>query len=39
MFSLIPVRDPERAAKGQKMWSVKQMPPAREHGADGNVPF
>lgn len=39
MLTKVPVRDPERAARGQQMWSVKQMPPAREHGADGNVPF
>ena len=39
MLSLVPVRDPERAARGQKIWSVKQMPPAREMGSDGNVPF
>lgn len=39
MLTLVPVRDPERAARGQKIWQVKQMPPAREHGADGNVPF
>lgn len=38
-LQLVPVRDPERAAKGQKMWSIKQMPAVRVPGADGNVPF
>lgn len=36
---LIPVRDPARAARGQKMWSIKQMPPERTVSRDGNVPF
>lgn len=39
MLTLVPVRDAERAARGQKIWQIKQMPPAREHGTDGNVPF
>jgi hypothetical protein len=38
VMSLVPVRDPERAAKGQKIWQVKQMPPARGQ-TDSNVPF
>ena len=38
MLSLVPVRDPERAARGQKIWQVKQMPPARGQ-SDGSVPF
>jgi hypothetical protein len=39
VLTLIPVRDPKRAAEGQKIWQVKQMPPARGHDADGSVPF
>jgi hypothetical protein len=39
VLALVPVRDPERAARGQKQWTVKQMPPARGQSADGNVPF
>jgi hypothetical protein len=39
MLSLQPVRDAERAARGQKIWSVKLMPPARGQGVDGSVPF
>jgi hypothetical protein len=38
-LALAPVRDAERAAKGQKMWSIKAMPPARGHDGNGNVPF
>jgi hypothetical protein len=37
-LNLVPVRDPERAARGQKMWSIKQMPTPRSQSAD-NVPF
>jgi hypothetical protein len=36
---LVPVRDPARAARGQMMWSIKQMPPERKPTTDGNVPF
>ena len=38
-LSLVPVRDPERAARGQKVWSIKALPAARPQGEDGNVPF
>lgn len=37
-LSLVPVRDPERAAKGQQMWSIKTMPKPHATGVD-NVPF
>jgi hypothetical protein len=39
ILAKIPVRDAERAARGQMQWSVKQMPPARGQASDGGVPF
>jgi hypothetical protein len=39
VINKIPVRDPERAARGQTQWQIKQMPPARGQSSDGNVPF
>ena len=40
LLTLVPVKDPERAAKGQKMWKIKRLAPAHKPG-DGseNSPF
>jgi hypothetical protein len=38
-LELVPVRDPTRAARGQMMWSIKAMPPARASNNTDGAPF